>query len=144
VTLAVVAVGYVGVAVAASWPPSYDSYRQVVQQSSQDALSQVGTVQLMGRAAMAGRTWSAYEAATMSDARDTISTAIGDLTDEAAADEMSRQLRAQVLPLLNESAARIQDTESALSDGDTTAVSKQLVALAALRAKLQSVVQATE
>jgi hypothetical protein len=144
VTLAVVAVGYVGVAVAASWPPSYDSYRQVVQQSIQDALSQVGTVQLMGSAAMAGRTWSAYEAATMSDARDTISTAIGDLTDEAAADEMSRQLRAQVLPLLNESATRIQDTESALSDGDTTAVSKQLVALAALRAKLQSVVQATE
>ncbi|MGI5499851.1 hypothetical protein [Lentzea sp. CA-135723] len=91
------------------WPETAGQYRSAVESSVQDALSSVGTAALVRRTSQDGGTLSPYESTALDDARESVTTALSQVLDSEAPDEDSRRLRAEVVPLLEESAQLIGD-----------------------------------
>ncbi|MFI9006003.1 hypothetical protein ACIGNX_02060 [Actinosynnema sp. NPDC053489] len=105
------------------WPTTADGYRETAVTGARDAASAVSTAALVGEAASRDRAFGGYTSAALSDAREGVGTALGDVADLEVPDEASGDLRDRVVPLLVEAVAAVGDVSRAADRSDAAATS---------------------
>ncbi|WP_156094470.1 hypothetical protein [Lentzea aerocolonigenes] len=122
-------------------PKTPGQFRSTVETSVQNAVSSVGTARVTGQTALRGNTFGPYESTVLEDARKSVATAISDIAESSVPDESSRDLRDEVLPLLQDSARLLGDLDAGLEDDDRAAATGAVDGLTAAGEKLTTVLE---
>ncbi|MFC3897477.1 hypothetical protein ACFOWZ_38890 [Lentzea rhizosphaerae] len=107
----------------------------------QNAVPSVGTACITGQTALGGNTFGPYESTVLEDARKSVAAAISDIAESQVHDQSSRDLRDEVLPLLQDSARLFGDLDAGLEDDDRAAATGAVDGLAAVGDELTTVLE---